>query len=404
MKLNVQHAALSRTWILAGRASLCVLLLLAAAIIACASTQDITQYTDSRVQVSSLMEGGGYVIVSSLAVLPNGNLLAITFVRKEHANALGVHLDGSSAIIGRISKNSGRTWDPAFLILDSPADGSRVAGDPTVVVAGEKVMVIAVMSGPTQPEFGYGDIRLWQSNSTDNGTTWSKPKEISLPRVRPGVSGRAGVVLGDGTVLVPYWWDFMMQVGQPAMAQIGDIPGVSGTMISRNAGETWSLSTDVYGQWSAKPKLLRTADEPAIVALSDTDILMVLRSSNDDGYAEETWSHDGGWTWELPKPGKLHEFNTPTCLYRMKNGWVVRLWNNSSTALRFPLSVSISKDKCRTWSSPRVLVDFPVGSKWPVQASYPSVAEASDGSLVAVWCHVTPEGKWTWASGRFTPE
>ncbi len=108
-------------------------------------------------------------------------------------------------------------------------------------------------------------------------------------------------------------------------------------MISKDGGTTWELSTDVYGEWSARPKILRTADEPAIVAISDKDIFMVLRSARDDGYAEETWSHDGGRTWELPKPGKLHEFNTPTGLWRMKNGWVVRLWNNSKSALRFPL-------------------------------------------------------------------
>ena len=68
--------------------------------------------------------------------------------------------------------------------------------------------------------------------------------------------------------------------------------------------------------------------------------------------AEETWSHDGGRSWELPQPGKLHEFNTPTGLWRMKNGWVVRLWNNSKNARRMPLAVAISKDNCRTWSEP----------------------------------------------------
>jgi predicted neuraminidase len=194
----------------------------------------------------------------------------------------------------------------------------------------------------------------------------------------------------------------MFQIGSKGMAEIGDIPCVSGTMISVDGGATWELSTDIYGQWSARPKVLRTADEPAIVAISDKEIFMVLRSARDDGLAEETWSHDGGRSWERPQPGKLHEFNTPTGLWRMKNGWVVRLWNNSKSARRMPLAVAISKDNCRTWSDPQTLVGFPADSKWPVQASYPSVVEAADGALVAVWCHVTPEGKWLWAGGRFT--
>jgi hypothetical protein len=368
------------------------------------SQQDIAKYADSNVAVSSLLDAGGAVIVSSLHVLPNQSLLAIVVARQDQAAALGVKVVGKSAIIGRISKQSGRTWNPAFLVLDSPADGKREAGDPTIAVAGERVIVIASMSGPPQPPFEYGDIKLWQTTSTDNAATWSRPAEIALPRTRLAVSGRVGVALPNGRILIPYWWDFMFQTGAMGMAQIGDIPGVAGTMLSDDSGQTWQLSNDVYGQWSVQPKVLHTADEPAIVALSDKDILMVLRSARADGVAEETWSHDGGQTWQQPKPGPLNEFNTPSGLWRMKNGWVVRLWNNSKTALRFPLAVAISKDNCRTWSNPRTIVNFPAGSKWPTQASYPSVVEAADGALVAVWCHVTPEGRWIWASGRFTAE
>jgi hypothetical protein len=367
-----------------------------------AAQEDIAKYADPNVRVTQLMEGGGLVIVSSLNLLPNNNLLAIVVARQDQAEALGVKLAGKFAVLGRISQDNGQMWGNAFLILDSLADGSRTVVDPTIVVAGGKVIVIVPMSGPPQPPFEYGDLKLWQVTSADNGGTWSKPAEIGIPRARPAVSGRAGVALSDGTILVPYWWDFMFQTGFKGMAVIGDIPCVSGTMISKDGGATWGLSTDVYGQWSVKPKVLRPADEPAIVALSDKDVFMVLRSAREDGLAEETWSHDGGRSWEPPQPGKLHEFNTPTGLWRMRNGWVVRLWDNSKTARRMPLAAAVSKDNCRTWSDPRTLVGFPPASKWPVQASYPSVVEAADGALVAVWCHVTPEGKWLWASGRFT--
>ncbi len=367
-----------------------------------AGQEDVAKYADPNVRVVQLMEGGGAVIVSSLNVLPDHNLFGIVVARQDHAAVLGVKVAGQSAILGRISKDNGLTWGAAFLILDSLADGSRTVCDPTIVVAGGKAIVIVPMSGPPQPPFDWGDMKLWQVASLDNGVTWSKPAEIRIPRARPAVSGRAGVTLSDGTILVPYWWDFMFQTGAKGMAEIGDIPCVSGTMISKDGGATWELSTDVYGQWSARPKVLHTADEPAIAAVSDKDIFMVLRSAREDGLAEETWSHDGGRSWERPQPGKLSEFNTPTGLWRMKNGWVVRLWNNSKTARRMPLVAAVSQDNCRTWSTPRTLVSFPADGKWPVQASYPSVVEATDGALVAVWCHVTPEGKWLWAGGRFT--
>lgn len=366
--------------------------------------EDIAKYADPQVRVSQLMEGGGLVIVSSLNVLPNGDLLAIACARKDHAAAQGVKLAGAFGVVGRISKDCGQSWGRAFPVLDSPADGSRAASDPTTVVAGGKAIVLVSMAGPPQAPFDWGDLQLWQVSSPDNGVTWSQPVSVALPRARPAVSGRAGVALGNGTILVPYWWDFMFQTGFNGMAAIGDIPCVSGVMISRDGGATWELSADVYGQWSVRPKVLRTADEPAILALSDQEIFMVLRSAREDGFAEETRSHDGGRSWEPPHAGKLHAFNTPTGLWRLKDGRVARLWNDSPTARRMPLVVALSKDGCRTWSPPRAIVSFPADSKWPVQASYPSIVEAADGSLVAVWCHVTPEGKWLWASGRFAAD
>jgi hypothetical protein len=383
--------------------SLMLICLILPTAFAAAAQQDIVKYTDPNVQVNEV-SSGEMVIVSSLNVLPNNDLLVIVFASQSRAAVLGAKAGEKGAIIGRISKDNGRTWGPAFPILQCPPDSSGTPTDCTTVVSGKKIIVIAGMNGPVLPAFGYGGVKLLQVSSTDNGSTWSAPTEIKLPRARAVVSGRQGVTLSDGTILVPYWWDFMFQTGAMGMTPTSDIPCVSGTMISVDGGATWNVSTDVYGEWSAQPKILHAADEPAIVAISDKEIFMVLRSDRQDGFVEETWSHDGGRSWELPKPGKLHAFNAPTGLWRMKNGWIVRLWDSAKNAQRFPLAVSISKDNCRTWSSPRTLVNFPSECKFPVQASYPTVVEAADGTLVATWCHVTPDGKWILASGRFTVE
>ena len=194
------------------------------------AAQSIARYAAPQVQVRSLMTGGGAVIVSSLHVLPNHDLLGIVFATREQAAALGVSARGKAVVIGRISKDQGRTWGPAFLVCDAPADGSRTALDPTIVVAAGKVLVIASMSGPPKAPFDYGDVKLWQVASVDNGVTWSKLTELAVPRMRPCVSGRVGVALGDGSLLVPYWWDFTYQIGTTDMAQISDTPCVAGTL------------------------------------------------------------------------------------------------------------------------------------------------------------------------------
>ena len=136
------------------------------------------------------------------------------------------------------------------------------------------------------------------------------------------------MALGDGTLVVPYWWSFSFQTGTTNMH------GVSGTLVSKDGGKTWETSTDVYGGWSVEPKVLIQVAEPAIVALTDKDLFMVARWEGDGG-PRETWSHDGGRTWELPKPGAFPGRNNPTALWRMKNGWAVR----RVQYLQSPLSV-----------------------------------------------------------------
>jgi hypothetical protein len=366
-----------------------------------AAVEDIAKHADPKVEVNQVFDAGahGAVLVTSLNVLPNNDLLCITDATKAQAAGLGVKIAGRVATLGWISKDNGRTWGSPNLVLDG-AVADRENCDPTIIVTGGKVIVIASMGGRPQPPLEYGDSKLWQVTSMDNGRTWIQPSELKIPRTRPALSGRQGLVLTDGTIVVPYWWDFQFQTGMP------EPTCVSGVLRSKDGGLTWELSSDVYAEWSVQPKILPQAAEPAIVALSDKDIFMVARSSRPDGLAHETWSHDGGWSWEPPKAGARSGFDTPTALWRMKNGWVVRIYNDSKTPLhRFPLVVSISKDNCRTWSPPRKLVDLPADTKWPAQAAYPVVVEAADGILVATWCQVTPGGThWMVASGRFTAD
>jgi hypothetical protein len=64
----------------------------------------------------------------------------------------------------------------------------------------------------------------------------------------------------------------------------------------------------------------------------------------------------------------------------------VVVWDNSPQN-RWPLEAAISEDNCSTWSKPKVIVDP------GMQASYPSVTQAADGTIVAVWQQQLPENK-----------
>ena len=350
----------------------------------------------ATVPLTHLVDAGG---ICSLGVLPNGEIICVFFTSPEGAAQLGFQVAEPHAVFARVSSDSGKTWGPASLVMQSGPEGTM--GDSTVVVARDKVFVIISVEVGPYPQVQR--IHFYKVTSEDNGHTWAKPARIPLPRSRPAVSGRGAIALSDGTILVPYWWDFMAQTKAP-MEMVGDIPCVSGVMITEDQGETWTLSTDVYGPWREQPQYVVTVDEPAIAAINDKDILMVLRTAMPDGRALECWSHDGGRSWGPVHSSVCRSFNSPSCLWRMRNGWIARMWCASGTADRYPLVVSISRNNGLIWSKPRVVVDFPAGSRFPIQASYPNIVEAPDGNLVAAWGQHNPDGAWLVVSARFTPE
>jgi len=127
------------------------------------------------------------------------------------------------------------------------------------------------------------------------------------------------------------------------------------------------------------------------VRLSNGDLFMIVRTTT---RPYETVSHDGGRTWDPLKPGPFQGFNSPTALLRLRDGAIVRAWDNSSTN-RFPLVVSLSTDGCRTWSPPRTVTEPSVteeGSLAYATACYPSLAEAADGTILLAWWQRSTDG------------
>jgi predicted neuraminidase len=119
-------------------------------------------------------------------------------------------------------------------------------------------------------------------------------------------------------------------------------------------------------------------DEPATVVLENGEIFALLRTGSD--HLWESRSRDIGATWSAPVPSQLTGHNAPAALSRLAStNEVVVAWNNSPR-YRLPLAVAISRDGCRTWSTPKILVE----TDGP-QASYPCVTQTPDGAIFVVW-------------------
>jgi hypothetical protein len=133
------------------------------------------------------------------------------------------------------------------------------------------------------------------------------------------------------------------------------------------------------------------ADEPALVELRNGDLFVIVRTGGPRPY--EVLSHDGGLTWEKPCPGRFEGHNSPSALLRLRDGAILRLWDNSARN-RYPLVASISTDECKSWSQPLTLTEPNKGGSSKLSfktACYPSAAQADDGMILVVW----------WETGTF---
>ncbi len=68
--------------------------------------------------------------------------------------------------------------------------------------------------------------------------------------------------------------------------------------------------------------------EPTVVELLDGRLWMLIRTSQDCHY--EAFSEDGGDTWTTPAPSRFYATITMPLLFRMKDGRLLSVWNNST--------------------------------------------------------------------------
>jgi lysophospholipase L1-like esterase len=289
-----------------------------------------------------------------------------------------VYSQNINSIWIQATQDGGKTWSEPVRVMGLPSP--RYITDANILVDGKRLTVFAthVLESVDHPDkIAKSVFRV--SVSEDGGQTWS-PCE-ALPIQRNYVVGciHAPVWLDGDTVVMGYSWDVPAENNRPAASE-GGMFLKSGVLISNDRGRSWKPGSDV--ELDIHPI---GADEPAVVRLGNGDLFMVIRTSQARPY--ETVSHDGGRTWEKPHPSVFRGHDSPTALLRLRNGMILRAWDNSPTN-RFPLVVSLSADDGRTWSVPRTVTEPDVrddGSLSYDTACYPTLAESADGTVVIAW-------------------
>lgn len=144
---------------------------------------------------------------------------------------------------------------------------------------------------------------------------------------------------------------------------------------SDDEGESWKTSEPLPGPGNVQPSVVERKDGSLLALMRDNGLppKRLLRSD----------SKDGGVTWspvvdsDIPNPGSGAEV-----ILLQSGHWL--LISNDVEEGRGRLTLMMSDDEGETWKWRRVLEEDPSGS---ARYHYPTLAQAADGSIHAVYSH-----------------
>lgn len=326
--------------------------------------------------------------IPGVVVSSQGTLLAYCEARRDNSKDWGeieVHL--------RRSLDGGKTWLPSQHIAHH---GQRLEGNPHKPKGGQREQTVnnpvAIVDRQTSAiEFLYcvNYARCFVMRSTDDGQSWTEPKEITgtfepfrsshdwkVIATGPG----HGIRLNSGRLVVPVWL---------AYGGIGDHgPSACGTIFSDDHGQSWQageIAVPNEGQYG-------NPNESMLATLSDGRVMMVTRSVSKPNRKIVTISSDGATAWSTPVfHDQLWE---PICMasiiaHPSELGTLV-FSNPHSLALgidgveqpagrgrRRNLSIKLSRDDGKTWPVTKTLDAGP--------SAYSDLAVLPDGSVICLY-------------------
>ncbi|TDU70592.1 sialidase-1 [Prosthecobacter fusiformis] len=274
--------------------------------------------------------------------------------------------------------------------------GERAEGNPRKKEGGEKEQTVnnpvAIVDANGTIHFLYclNYARCFYMSSTDDGLTFSEPREITAafegfkPRCPWNVLATGpghGIQIKSGRLVVPVWLAYGSKPGDHA-------PSMAGTLYSDDHGATWKagdIAVPNEGEF-ANP------NETTLAILSDGSVILNTRSVSKASRRLVTVSADGatGWSqprfddslWEpicmgsltaLPqKPGTLI-FANPHMLKLDAEGKPVP----GGRGLRENLTIKLSRDDGQTWIASKTLEAG--------KSAYSDLTVLSDGTILCFY-------------------
>ena len=271
--------------------------------------------------------------IPALCTAPNGDLVVACDARREGGGDLN-HAKPIDIAIRR-STDGGKTWTaPVFSWKWRWDDDDHWAGsDPSFVVDAEAKKIF-LFYNVWESKKRHGVFQFYVQESSDNGKTWSKPRDISKdisfpewPFGRPDreggficITSGSGIQTRDGTLL-------------HTLVHVGDGNALFG---STDHGKTWKP----YG------KPVKNGDECKVVELSDG--AWMINSRWRGGGRQIHVTRNGGRSWESRYDTVLAD---PQCNAQiMRYGKFLLFTNCKSPNRRALLHIRASLDDGQTWT------------------------------------------------------
>lgn len=301
--------------------------------------------------------------IPAIAYTPDGTLVAVADRRIDSNKDLPGRID----VVAKVSNDGGETWSQVIDVAVNNSEGGF--GDPGLGVNAQGDLISVMTHGnglwESTPD---NHATIYTSKSSDNGLTWSTPKDITSGLFSPdGSAPVKGVTafatsghietLKDGSMM----FCLVVRPDEKKWGEMQIFP-----VLSRDGGDTWNIIPVSVDD---------DADESKIVQCPDNSLLMSIRNRR-QGYRKFSRSTDGGKTWTpvelsttLPDPACNGDLINYT--YKGRN-YLLHTVPDSHKS-RTNVSLFASDDNGKTWRKLMTLC--------PTESVYSALTAMPDGIL-----------------------
>ncbi|MBE1589999.1 exo-alpha-sialidase [Nonomuraea angiospora] len=200
------------------------------------------------------------------AVVKTSNDVLLAFAERRNQNNCADH--GAFDVVMRRSTDNGLTWEASRVVLPSTA-GAALQGNATVVADSTGPVFLFTTSEPTASQTTPRTPKV--QVSSDDGVTWSSPKDLSgVIKAPAGAGDWFATGPGHGIQLTQPAHDGRLVV--PVYFAVGDTQSVR-LIYSDDHGATWQI-----GATATYDKSVLKLGEQTLVERTDGSILVIARN------------------------------------------------------------------------------------------------------------------------------